>query len=303
MIWSISLLLSFLLAPLLVGIVNQTKAFFAGRQGPRLLQLYYDIFRLLRKAPVRSVTATPLFTYVPTANLATLLLAGLLLPCGATTSPLAFAGDVVLFFYLMGIGRFLTILAAMDTGSAFEGMGASREAYFSALAETIVFAVLAFLFILTSHSDLSGMLTTFDSAVWTTKATPMLLAALAFVAILLCENSRVPFDDPETHLELTMIHEAMILDNAGPELAITLYASSLKLWILTSFLVLLLLPTFTVTSPVLQALLWLGGTLSAGIGIGVVESVMARSRFIKVPQLLLGAFAAGLIALILLKAF
>lgn len=303
MAWLISLLLSLLLAPLLPGVINKTKAWFAGRRGPRLLQLYWDIFRLLRKAPVRSLTATPLFTLAPAANLATLLLAALLLPCGMNPSPLGFAGDAVLFFYLLGSGRFLTILAAMDTGSAFEGMGASREAYFSALVEATIFAILCFLLTLTVRTDLSGMLASFGPEAWQESATPMLLGALAFIAVLLCENCRVPFDDPETHLELTMVHEAMILDHAGPELGLVLYASALKLWLLSGFFVLLLLPAIPGLPAHGHALIWIGGTLGSGILVGTIESSLARARFLKVPQLLLGAFAAALIALILLKAF
>ena len=230
------------LSPLLPGIINKVKAFFAGRKGPRVLQTYYDIFKLLKKESIKSSTSGGLVRLGPVLNLAALIMALLLLPNAMMLSPFSFNGDVILFLYLLGFGRMMTVLGALDTGSSFEGMGASREMQFSALAEIAFLTVAAFLAILTRSMMLSEMLRCNSGDFTTWSAPAILLTAFALLIVLLAENCRVPFDDPETHLELTMIHEAMVLDNGGPDLALIHYGASLKLWLLTVFFVSVLLP-------------------------------------------------------------
>jgi len=159
---------------------------------------------------------------------------------GGAASPAGFAGDALLFFYLLGTCRIFSVLAAMDTASSFEGMGSAREVFFSALAEVAVFTVLAFLALSANSLKLAQMLCSQGVDSWM-NFTPVLMTALAMFLVLLAENCRVPFDDPETHLELTMIHEAMILDYSGTDLAAILYASSLKLWIFAAFITSLLI--------------------------------------------------------------
>ena len=295
------LLLALVLAPLLPGVVNQTKAFFAGRRGPGLLRLYFDLAKLMRKSCPRSATSTWVFDLAPSVSLAATVAAAALFPWTLdATSPCAGAG-VVLFFYLLGTGRFFTVLGALDTGSAFEGMGASREVQFSALVEPIVFAVLGFLVLLTGETSF-GILSGCADGSWLAHPVPLVLAGVAFFAILLSENCRVPFDDPETHLELTMIHEAMILDNAGPDLAYILYGAALKFAVLAAFLVAMLLPRLPVSAPV-RGLVLLGGVFATGVLVGVVESVMARMRFLKTPQVLLASFMVALLAILLFVLF
>jgi len=286
------ILIALLTAPLLPGIVNQTKAFFAGRRGPGFLRLYFDLAKLLRKSSPRSTTTTWLFDLAPAVTLAATLLAALIFPWTLDTAfGLSATASAVLFFYLLGTGRFFTVLGALDTGSAFEGMGASREVQFSALVEPAVFVILGFLVLLTrdvpnAAESLAVILAGYPATAWTHHAVSLVLAAIAFFAILLSENCRVPFDDPETHLELTMIHEAMILDNAGPDLAFILYGAALKLELLAAFLVALLLPTLPLAAPLRFAVL-LGGILLVAVGVGVMEATMARMRFLKTPQVLL----------------
>lgn len=301
-IWIVNFLITLALAPLMTGFVNKTKAFFAGRRGASVFQLYFDLAKLLRKSSPRSTTSTWIFAVAPLVSLATLLAACTLFPWGFAASPNLFAADAVVFFYLMGTGRFFTVLGALDTGSAFEGMGASREVQFSALVEVIVFALLGFLLLLGDCTSLSAMLTGFGPASWIERAAPMALAAVAFFVVMLSENCRVPFDDPETHLELTMIHEAMILDNSGPDLACILYGASLKLWALAAFLVLMIIPNFEM-SPWLAAPVFAGSVLLMGVVVGIVESCIARMRFLKTPQVLLGAIAISVLSLILLILF
>jgi len=290
---------SLLLCPLLAGIINKVKAFFAGRRGVRVLQLYYDIFKLLKKERVHSRSASWLLPLAPVAVLAFTIGALAFLPLGGVASPLGFAGDAVLFFYLLATARFLTVLAALETGSSFEGMGASREMQFAAFAEGTVFAMLALLVMISGAIDLTGMLSIAvinpESSMHTAVT---VLAGVAFFLVLLCENCRVPFDDPETHLELTMIHEAMVLDYGGPDLAAVFYGAALKLWVFAVFFVSLLLPGSLLSSS-WGILYLLGGVFLTAVIVGVVESCMARSRFLKVPQLLAGATAMVLVAVML----
>lgn len=286
-------LCALLFAPFFLGLVNQTKAFFAGRRGPGLFRLYFDLAKLLRKSCPRSATSTWLFDLAPSIALATTLLAALIFPwsletdatTNAATAPLAALSSVV-FFYLLGTGRFFTVLGALDTGSAFEGMGASREVQFSALVEPTVFVLLGFLVLLTGGDSLADLLAGYPPGVWAHHAASLLLAGLAFFAILLSECCRVPFDDPETHLELTMIHEAMILDNAGPDLAFIHYGAALKFELLAAFLVAMLLPTLP-CAPALRFVLLMGGVGVTAVAVGIVESTLARMRFLKTPQVLL----------------
>lgn len=285
--------------PLLAGIINKVKAFFAGRCGVSIFQLYFDIFKLLKKERVHSTTSNWILAISPLAQLGFIMAALALLPLGLNISPLGFSGDAVLFFYFLGIARFLTVLAALDTGSSFEGMGASREVQFSALAEAAVFALLALLAIHTGTLETGVMLQCAGIGIsaWHTAAV-MVLAGLAFFVVLLCENCRVPFDDPETHLELTMIHEAMVLDYGGPDLAVIFYGAALKLWLFASFLVALVLPESCFAGMV-GICCYFGGVAVTAVLIGIIESIMARSRFLKLPQLLTGATVLVVLALII----
>ena len=277
------------LCPLLPGIVNRVKAFFAGRRGPSVFQLYFDLAKLMRKERVHTTKANWLLPLAPLISLAAFVTALGLLPLGLTGSPFGFAGDAVVFFYLLAAARFLSVLAAMETGSSFEGMGASREMQFSALAEGTVFALLALLALFARSSELAVMLRKcgMSQTSWIDTAT-MGLALIAFFVILLCENCRVPFDDPETHLELTMIHEAMILDYAGPDLAAILYGAALKMGLFAAFLTAMILPGSWFDT-IWGVGGWFAGTALTAVLIGIVESVMARSRFLKLPQMLTGA--------------
>ncbi len=297
--FGICYLAALLCAPLLAGIINKVKAFFAGRHGVRILQLYYDIFKLLKKERVHSTTSNWILALAPQLGIAFTMTAMLFLPLGLTPAPLGFAGDAVLFFYLLATARFATVLAALDTGSSFEGMGASREVQFSALAEGTVFVLLGVLAMQSNSLEISQMLQGYgihlDS--WVNAAGTM-LSAIAFFVIMLCENCRVPFDDPETHLELTMIHEAMVLDYAGPDLAAVFYGAALKLWVFAAFMVALVVPGeyFCGTTGIA---VYFGGIALCAILIGIVESVMARSRFLKLPQLLTGATILAALAALL----
>ena len=299
--------LALVLAPLLPGIINRVKAKFAGRHGKPVLQTYYDIAKLLRKGEVISRTTTWTFAVAPSVALAGTLCALALLPLGGAVSPLAFAGDFVLAAYLLGVGRFAIMLGALDTGSAFEGMGASREATFSALAEPVFFLALM---VLTSlclglgHGtdtafSLSTMFGGQTAGAWLTGKGELLLLPVILFILLLVENCRIPVDDPNTHLELTMIHEVMVLDHSGPNMALILYGAALKLWFFAALVAGLITPAL----PLWQQMgLRVGIVLLLAVVVGIVESVMARLRMERIAYLLGAAAVMGMLTLILTQA-
>ena len=289
-------------APLLSGIINCVKAFFAGRRGPSVFQLYYDMAKLLRKQPICSHTATWIFQAGPSLVLVSTLCALILLPQAGAGSPLGFTGDLFLFLYLCGTGRLFTVLAAMDTGSAFEGMGSSRECQFALFGEGAFIAVFGTLSVKTGALTLDRMLT---QASWTEQGTlggvSLALLLVSLFCVVLLECCRVPVDDPETHLELTMIHEVMILDNSGYDLALTHYAASLKMWMLLQVLALIALPKVVFSESWLAVLCQCAAVLFGAVLIGVIESIMGRSRFLKLPQMLAAATVLALVAMILCR--
>ena len=290
--------LGFLLAPLLFGLINRTKAFFAGRTGPPLLQPYFDLWKLLQKGAVYSRTTTWVFRAGPVVGLACAIVAVALVPLGSLPAPLAFEGDLLLLACVLGLMRFFTVIAALDTGSAFEGMGASREVTFSALAEPALLLGLAALTRQTGSLSLSGMLPSISVGTWFTAGPVLALVAAALLVVFLAENARIPVDDPNTHLELTMIHEVIVLDHGGPDFAFILYGAALKLWVLGAILVGLLVPGRGV-NPWIEGALALGGMAALAVVTGVIESVMARLRLSRVSHLLVGAGVLSAMALLL----
>jgi formate hydrogenlyase subunit 4 len=279
-----------LLAPLLPGIINKVKACVAGRRGPPVLQLYYDLAKLWRKGVVMSNLASPGFIIGPAVAWVALMGAAMLMPLGPAGSALGFRGDVLLLIYLLALARFCTAWAAMETGSAFEGMGAAREVSYAVLAEAALIAAVLSLIVHTGSVSLATMLS--PSA----GAGAALLAAGLF-AVLLAENCRVPFDDPNTHLELTMIHEAMILDHSGPPLAVILHGASIKLMLFALLLVQSVVPVGEMP-PLAAAGTLAAGVLTVTVGVGLIESLLARLAFKRVPLLLTTAFLLCLFALL-----
>lgn len=290
---AIHLLLLTIAPPFFLGVIAKTKAFFAGRKGPPLLQGYYDLAKLLRKGFVVSRSASWILRIAPVAILTTLLAAGLLLPM-VGDPPIHFEGDLILFAYLLALTRFVTILAAFDVGSSFEGMGASREATFGALSELSFFLGLLVLSILGGTLSLSSI---FATSTPLTRTPALFLLFGTFFFTLLTENCRMPIDDPTTHLELTMIHEVMILDYAGPDLGLILYGASVKFFIFMVFAAQILWPPVGPLSLLAVGMLLLKVTGMAVI-IGVIEAAMARFRLVKVPQLLIANFVVTALALL-----
>ena len=288
-----------LVSPLLLGVIGRTKARIAGRRGAPLLQPYYDLAKLLRKDVVLSRTTTWVFVAGPAAAVVTAVLASLLVPFGERVAPVTFAGDLILFAYLFGLGRFFTIAAALDTGSSFEGMGGAREATFSALAEPALFLALLVLVSLRGSLSLSGLVGEDTHVLWATAVAPVALACLSLFVVLLAENSRIPFDDPTTHLELTMIHEVMVLDHSGPLLGAALWGAAQKLFVQSALLVRILVPLPDGPAP-LRWTTFLAAVLALGVVIGMVESTMARLRLRQIPMLLIAASLLSAFGIVLL---
>ncbi len=293
----IPLVLALVLSPLLLGVINRTKAFFAGRRGPPLLQIYFDLWKLLQKGAVYSRTTTWIFRAGPMIGLAAVLAAATLMPLGNFPALIAFPADFLLFAGLLGLMRFFTVVAALDSGSSFEGMGASREVFFSALAEPALLVVLATLARRANSLSLSTMFGPVSGAHWLHFGPVLALVVIALMIVLLAENARVPVDDPNTHLELTMIHEVMVLDHGGPDFAFILYSAALKLWLFAALIVGMVLPA--TGNAWLNLVFAVGGMLIVAVIVGVIESVMARLRLVIVPQLLVGAGALAAVAFLL----
>jgi len=286
------------LAPLLVGVITRTKAVIAGRVGEPLLQPYRDLRKLMRKGAVYSRTTTWVFRAGPVVGLAATVLASALVPYGGSFALVSFPGDLFVFAYLLALTRFFTVIAALDTGSSFEGMGASREVTFSALAEPALLLGLAAVARTTGSLSLSPILSKVTVEVWAQAAPALALVAAAFLVVFLVENGRIPVDDPATHLELTMIHEVMILDHGGPDLAFILYAAAVKLWLLGTLLIGVVLPVHS-DNRWLDSAAATVAMLALGVLTGLIESSMARLRLVRVPNLLVGAGVLSVLALLL----
>ncbi len=296
--WVFHLAVGLLLGPLLLGVIVKVKAFFAGRVGAPLLQVYRDVWKLLQKASVFSTTTTWVFRAGPVVSVATTFAALLVTPFAGQPAPISFAGDLILFAYLLGLGRFFTIAAALDTGSAFEGMGAAREATFSALAEP---GLLLGLVVLARHAgatSLSAMLGEALPSAWALRGGALVLVLVSLFLVLLVENSRIPFDDPNTHLELTMVHEVMVLDHGGPAFGFILYGASLKLLLLSALVARVIAP-FSTGGVWGDRAIFVLALLAVAVGVGVVESVMARLRLVHVPRLLVAASILSVFGIVL----
>jgi formate hydrogenlyase subunit 4 len=285
--------------PLLLGIIGKVKGFAGGRVGPPVLQPYRDLLRLFRKGFVYSRTTTWVFRAGPVIGLATVLLALALMPLGSHRAPLGFGGDVLVFAGLLALGRFFTVAAALDTGSSFEGMGAAREATFSALAEPGLFLGLMVLVRHATGASLNLMLSVEGTTrAWATTPGALVMVAVSFFVVLLVENSRIPVDDPATHLELTMIHEVMVLDHSGPALGLIHYGAALKLFVFAALVVNVALPV-TTGDVLADWALFLGGMVALAVGVAVLESTMARLRLLHVPRLLVASSILSVFGIIL----
>lgn len=270
---ALNTLLILLAALAIPGLINRTRARLAGRRGIRFAQHLYDVRLLLRKGAVYSSTTTALFRAAPSVYLGAALVAVLFIPVGNLPPLLAFDGDLVAFAYLMALSRTALVLAALDTGSAFEGMGASREALYGALVEPALMLCFGTLALLAGHTSLAAIFAT-GATGDAQLAVVLLLAAYVLVKIVFTESGRVPVDDPRTHLELTMIHEVMCLDYCGVDLAYIKIGGWLKSAALSMLaadaVAAALCPHWWAAAPL--------AVVITGLSVGVVESTQARNK-------------------------
>ncbi len=299
----ILLFLSMLLAPFYSAVILKIKAFFGGKKGPPLLINYYTLIKLFKKGSVYSTSTTLIFKLGPTVSLCSVLTVLLFLPIAGQPPVYSFKGDIILLLYLLGLGRFFTILAAMDTASPFEGMGAAREAYFPIFCEAALFTILILFYKLTGELTLADYFAGRQPlGLWQMAGIPMLFVILALFIVLLTENARVPVDDPATHLELTMIHEVMVLDHSGPDLALIELGAFFKLFFYSTLIARLIWP-FSLGAPGLDAVAFFAVLLLVYIAVGVTESVIARYRMDKVPKFVLTSFALAFFATVITLEF
>lgn len=285
------------LAPLLGGIIGKVKAFVQKRKGAPVLQQYFDLVKLFRKGTVVSDTASWIFRATPWIVFSSTLAAALLVPVSTRLSAAAFAGDAIAMVSLLALGRFFLMLSALDTAGTFGGMGASREAMVSALIEPSILVSLLTVGLIGGTTSVSGMMWAMAGAAGFPMARPALvLVFAAFLIIILAESCRLPFDDPSTHLELTMIHEAMVLEYSGRDLALMEYAASVKQLVLIALAGNLLLPhDGLVTAGGLAGLalslaLFAGKTILLAALVGAIESATVKVRLFSVPNLASLAF-------------
>ena len=274
------------------GVINKTRARLAGRKGVRFFQPLLTVGVLLQKGEIYSTSATWLTRTAPALYLATTLGAVLLLPLGIFPAAVSFYGDFILFAYLLGFGKLALVLAALESGSSFQGMGSAREVLFSMLVEPCFFLLVGTLAMVTGYGSFSSIFATFDnvSMDWLMLS---LVMGYAFLNVALVENGRLPVDDPRTHLELTMMHEAMVLDLSGVDLAFIQVAGWLKLSIWGALLVNVVVPGQV--EGWMLAGWFLVAMAGYGVLVGAVESLMARNRMTKNATYLATVSAIGLL--------
>ena len=282
------------------GLINKVKAIWAGRKGASVLQPYYDFFKLVRKGEVISKTTSFVFQISSSINIAATIFALMIVPIPFAGSVISLPGDFVLFSYALGLSKFMMILAALDTGSSFEGMGASREATFSTIVETAFFIIMGSLALLTNQISFNAIFSVLNMSAGYTVLVKILLVVSLFI-MLLSEGSRLPVDDPNTHLELTMIHEVMILDYSGPDLAFILYATSLKMVIISMLIANLLIPSYLTLAAALSLFVLI--LFLVFMVVGLVESLIARLRISHVPQFIFLMTALSLTAFAVIAFF
>lgn len=256
-------LLLLILPFMFTGVINKLKALISGRKGASIFQPYFDFFKLMKKGIVISETTSFIFQIAPSINLTCMILAGFLL------CVFHFEGDFILFAYVLALGKFFTIISAMDTGSSFEGMGASREASYTSLVEPAFFIIISSICAINKIYSFESLykILSLDHKMWNLI---IILSVIALFLMILVEGSRTPIDDPTTHLELTMIHEAMILDNSGVDLGFIFYANALKMLLFVTVIASIVTPYFLLG--------YIVETFIIAVLIGIIESISARLR-------------------------
>lgn len=270
----LSLILIVIAALFFTGIINRVKSIASGRKGPGIFQPVKDVVRLFKKGVVYSETTSFVFQIAPTIYFSSVVMAMLVVPFGRSKGLISFEGDFIFFAYVLALGKFFNIISAMDTGSSFEGMGASREALYSMFAEPAFFILMGSLALLTGHTSFQEMFAALHIGSYISYALAI-LGTFVLMMVSMIENSRMPIDDPKTHLELTMVHEVMILDNSGFDLGLILSAGYLKFALYGALVVNLFIGVFQYQYSIPMFFVI---QLVLASGVGLIESFMARFR-------------------------
>ena len=291
-------------SPAIVGLINKVKARLQCRQGAGILQPYADLKKLFRKQPVLSTTTTWIFTATPYIVFASTVTAGLLIPVIASQMPLNFAGNIIVFVYLLALGRFFLILAGLDSGSSFGGMGSSREAIVASLTEPAMIMAIFAIALTAGSTNLSTIVhrTALLEGIATDPSARLMALSAVFI-VALAETGRVPVDNPATHLELTMVHEAMVLEYSGRYLALLEWASAIKLLVFLTLIANVFAPWGIATSFTPMALsiglaVYLIKVAGLALLIGTIECMFAKLRLFRVTDLLGVAFILALLGLL-----
>lgn len=282
-----------LLFPLfMLGIIRRMKSLWAGRKGVPLMQAFYDVRKYLLKGEVLSSCSSLVFKAAPVISLSALLTAALVVPMAGGRAIMSFHGDFIFFSYLFALSRFFTVSGALDTGSSFEGMGASREAIFAVIGEPgffIIMSALAYMGGCRSFGEIFAAVQSAQSAFYPCG----IIAAAGLFIFMLSDACRMPVDDPATHLELTMIHEVMVLDNSGPSMAFITYGAAMRIFLLSSIIAGLFIPAGLHSAA--GTGIYVLSVLAIACVVGAVESIMARMRMVHVPQFLFIISALGML--------
>lgn len=282
-----------LLMPLfMLGIVRRVKSLWSGRKGVPLMQVFFDVRKLLLKGEVLSSCSSFVFKATPIISLAALLTAATVVPMAGGKALMGFHGDFIFFSYLFALSRFFAVIGALDTGSSFEGMGAGREAMFAVFGEPGFFVIMSSLAYMGGCRSFADIFSAIQSSSTTFYPCGVLAAAGLFI-FMLADACRMPVDDPATHLELTMVHEVMVLDNSGPSMAFITYGAALRIFLLSSIIAGLFLPAGMPFAG--EIILYALSLFAVAVVVGAVESIMARMRMVHVPQFLFIISAFGMV--------
>jgi formate hydrogenlyase subunit 4 len=287
----LSLVLIIIASLFFTGIINRVKSLSSGRKGPGIFQPLRDVIRLFKKGSVYSETTSIIFQIAPAFYFSSVLLALLVIPFGEEKGLLSFNGDFIFFAYLLAMGKFFSIISAMDTGSSFEGMGASREVLYSMFAEPAFFILVGSFALLTGYTSFYDIFSTLHLGSSISYAIAV-MAAFVLIMIAMIENSRMPMDDPKTHLELTMIHEVMVLDNSGFDLGLILSAGYLKFALYGALIANLFIGSLPMIPSI--GVFFLVQVIFATL-VGLIESFMARFRMGHNPQLIFALSSVSLL--------
>ena len=287
----LSLILILIASLFFTGIILRVKSIASGRKGPGIFQPVKDVWRLFKKGSVYSHTTSFVFQIAPVIYFSSVMMAILVVPFGSTKGIISFDGDFIFFAYILALGKFFSIISAMDTGSSFEGMGASREALYSMFAEPAFFILMGSFALLTGYTSFFEIFSTLHLGSYITYALGI-MATFVLVMIAMIENSRMPIDDPKTHLELTMVHEVMILDNSGFDLGLILSSGYLKFALYGTLIADLYIGGLSMAYAIPA---FLFTQFAFAVSVGLIESFMARFRMSHNPQFIFALSSVSLL--------